>query len=1274
MRDRSTWSPRGLALVVALTAVASLALTGSAVATSDDGLPSERLVQVTVPNQAALDDLVGGGYDLGESISRNEDGSITLQLYGTDDEIAEVEAQGNSIGETIEDENTWRARLAERQEAIDAAKRAADAAQFGTVSSSGKTGLRSLAAATEVTIQRVDYYESYAGRFLSVEAFDAATNGTGTSGPTLAVSWKPAGGDYGSASNMSRYIDSDPTPDAYLYHRITIRISGLGSTAPPPAFVRVATSTAGVAPVEAPVNLWNGGDLPPLAAGFQSHFFDHYMDPTEGNDKINALANEFPNIAQIVNTPAPTNGYRRKAMGTFTYANTTLAAASAAGATNIKVASVTNLAVGNALTVDPGTANSETRTIATVGTAGAAGTGVTLNSALGLAHASGAPVFADLPIGNSATNTGSAVVFYSDAWDDNAVQVEFLKPAAADSPLSVAVLGKRITVNLATTSSALASTAAQVVAALNADPGASALVDAYTSGGNAGASIVQPHALTNLSDFLNAPASVARAPFHIQALRIGKHRDGSKTGVFVYCEEHAREWVTPLVCLETAERLVRNYGVDPLTTELVDNLDIFIIPTINPDGSHYSFYNSSGQRRNMTNHCSLATASGMPNNRNSWGVDNNRNFSVGSIFDGYFGASSSCTSDTFSGPSELSEPENQSEISIPARFPNIKFSMNVHSSGGLFMWSPAAYTGAGRVPLPYPNIGIEGYFWATAGRVLDRIKQYRGNVIDPQQTGPVIDVLYSAAGNSSDEMYYKFNIISYDFEVGNTRLATTLSSAVTAGATNVKVGSVSGFAVGAQIQIDTRQPALNAETRTITAVGTSGSGGTGITFTPALSFDHPAGAEVLGGTGTQGSGFMPNYETEGQHEAMEFAAGNYGILERALDYQRDHDPPVATTNPADGTASQTPIDVTFNWVNEPSIIHYTLDGSTPTMSSPTWEAQGPRRPGEFFHLTSTTTIKWFATDIPGNTSAIQSARFAVETEAPTTTASLSPAAVGGFYRNPTVSLVADDNFAGGGSGIASTEYNLDGAGWQTYSGPFQVTGDGSHTLDYRSTDKAGNVEATQTVTFNVDATAPSITIGSPTHGASYLIGSNVAASYSCSDALSGLASCAGPVASGSNIDTVAVGFHTFTVTAGDNAGNTSTSTLQYNVHWPFTGFQPPLNKTDQSAGDKLPVKFSLGGNRGLSILAIGSPSSAPAACAGLSPRKAVKVRSAKLKWKIRKGVRKPAPTEFGPLSYNAGTGLYTIDWYTDKAWKGTCRTLSVSLVDNTTHTATFRFK
>src|SRR4029077_8256209 len=71
-------------------------------------------------------------------------------------------------------------------------------------------------------------------------------------------------------------------------------------------------------------------------------------------------------------------------------ATTTLAANSAANATNIKVASVTGLAVGQ--TVRLNDTNDERRVISIVGTAGAGGTGVTLTNPLDFAHTNGATV------------------------------------------------------------------------------------------------------------------------------------------------------------------------------------------------------------------------------------------------------------------------------------------------------------------------------------------------------------------------------------------------------------------------------------------------------------------------------------------------------------------------------------------------------------------------------------------------------------------------------------------------------------------------------------------------------------------------------------------------------------------------------------------------------------------------------------------------------------------------------------------------------------------
>lgn len=360
--------------------------------------------------------------------------------------------------------------------------------------------------------------------------------------------------------------------------------------------------------------------------------------------------------------------------------------------------------------------------------------------------------------------TNRTVVVTSKEWGHeggNDIKVEFVQPTGANQPLTVEVNNKKITVQLGSDNGGnRSSTAFQVKEALNEV--ASDLITATTYRGNSGLGIVEP-ASVQLTDNLNAPESVSREPQTVKVIRIGKHKNGTKTGVLGYSQEHAREWVTPLVTIETAERLLRNYEHDKETKKLVDNLDIFLVPTVNPDGANYSFYDYNSQRKNMTNYCDPNTSD--LGYRNSWGVDLNRNHSVGSMFDGFVGASSSCTSGTYAGIAEHSEPEAKNLVWLADQNPNIKFAMNIHSYGGYFMWSPGAYD-TQRNTLPRPTAGEEAFYWATSNMILKDIKDHRGTVILPSHTGPIPDVLYSAAGNSADYLWYEKGIYAWNFEVG----------------------------------------------------------------------------------------------------------------------------------------------------------------------------------------------------------------------------------------------------------------------------------------------------------------------------------------------------------------------------------------------------------------------------------------------------------------------------------------------------------------------------
>lgn len=346
----------------------------------------------------------------------------------------------------------------------------------------------------------------------------------------------------------------------------------------------------------------------------------------------------------------------------------------------------------------------------------------------------------------------------------NGVQVRTVDPGAANRPLAARLRDRVLTVTLATDATGAVTSTTDAVAAFITSRFPARFRAAVESGS---AGLRMPAAgPVALSDGLKAPAGVPRGPWTVQALRIGAHRDGSRIGVLAYSQEHAREWAAPMVTLEFAERLLANYRTDRATRDLLDNVDIFVIPTVNPDGANYSFYDFNFQRKNMDDFCA-AGPSRDPRFRNNWGVDVNRNYAVGSLTDGYVGASTNCLSEVAAGPGELSEPESRNVIALADAHPNIRFAMNVHSYGGYFMWPPGAYSVPGRITLPRPSIEESSLFLSSARRIVGAISGDRGTVTWPSQTGPVADVLYSAAGNSADELYYDGGIFAWDFEIGN---------------------------------------------------------------------------------------------------------------------------------------------------------------------------------------------------------------------------------------------------------------------------------------------------------------------------------------------------------------------------------------------------------------------------------------------------------------------------------------------------------------------------
>ena len=203
-------------------------------------------------------------------------------------------------------------------------------------------------------------------------------------------------------------------------------------------------------------------------------------------------------------------------------------------------------------------------------------------------------------------------------------------------------------------------------------------------------------------------------------------------------------------------------------------------------------------------------------------------------------------------------------------------------------------------------------------------------------------------------------------------------------------------------------------------------------------------------------------------------------------------------------------------------VSLSVDGGAPTAGPVTLHGDG-------VHIV-------VARDSAGN---VATASYLIDTTGPTITPTVSPAApdgTNGWYKTaPTVTFNCSDNL----SGVAKCLAN-GGPGNQVTLGNSAT----NQTVIGTAKDNAGNQSAPDTVTVTkIDSTPPATpTFNGITGGATYKP-SDVPGTVSCSssDMLSGLAGC---VVTGLS---TALGPHTLTATATDNAGNTSTATLNYTV-------------------------------------------------------------------------------------------------------------------------------
>jgi FG-GAP-like repeat len=220
-------------------------------------------------------------------------------------------------------------------------------------------------------------------------------------------------------------------------------------------------------------------------------------------------------------------------------------------------------------------------------------------------------------------------------------------------------------------------------------------------------------------------------------------------------------------------------------------------------------------------------------------------------------------------------------------------------------------------------------------------------------------------------------------------------------------------------------------------------------------------------------------------------------------------------------------------------------------------------------------VAFSATDYAGNIEATHSLLVRVDKTPPTIASTQTPAANGAGWNNSDVTVTF--SCADALSGLA------------TCAPPVTVSSDGANqVVTGAAVDRADNSSSTSR-TVSLDKTPPVLTM--PALASSYVYNASLTLTFGSSDPLSGVALSQAtfnglPVASGATFTLNHPGVNTFTLTATDVAGNTSTRTATFSVLYDFGGFLPPLPGDSSGVfklGSVVPVKFRLTDAGGLPV-------------------------------------------------------------------------------------------
>ncbi|GAA4574103.1 hypothetical protein GCM10023176_40450 [Micromonospora coerulea] len=223
--------------------------------------------------------------------------------------------------------------------------------------------------------------------------------------------------------------------------------------------------------------------------------------------------------------------------------------------------------------------------------------------------------------------------------------------------------------------------------------------------------------------------------------------DENEPEILFNAQQHAREHLTVEMAIYLLNLFTDSYGSDSRITTIVNSREIWIVPSVNPDGSEYDIATGSYRswRKNR-----------QPNSGSTYvGTDLNRNWSYQWGCCG--GSSGSTSSETYRGPSAFSAPETNAlrnfvNSRVVGGVQQLKANIDFHTYSELVLW-PFGYTTSNT---PTGMSADQYSTFATIGQQMAATNNYT-----PEQSSD----LYIADGTSIDWMWAAHGIWAYTFEM-----------------------------------------------------------------------------------------------------------------------------------------------------------------------------------------------------------------------------------------------------------------------------------------------------------------------------------------------------------------------------------------------------------------------------------------------------------------------------------------------------------------------------